>query len=117
MLTLSLRPSIVSYTVKDNDGLAVTHEGPRSRTRRGVKNSRTLNVSWLVSSFGYQYLRAVFRTGLKEGSEPFIVPMIYDEPEMTSHKAVIVPGSFKLNGTTGLSFVVEATLEVERQVQ
>lgn len=114
MLTLGVTPSRISYLISSQDGLGVDHAGPRSRLRRGYSNARRARCVWHLSPIGYQYMRAFFRTGLKEGSEPFIVKMVFEEDTLTLHRAVLVPGSFRTTQVTNYSFVIEADLTFEK---
>lgn len=118
MLTLALASGKASYGAKTQDGLGVRHEGARGKVRRGnPKNARNVTASWEVGPFAYQYLRAFYRTGIQEGSEPFIAKLVFPSADITQHKAQFVPGSFRLSSTTGSSFIVEAKLLVEKALQ
>ena len=114
MLSLNITPSNTSYSVKSNDGLSVDHSKLRSLMRRGQSNSRRIRAVWELSPLSYQYMRAFFRTGLKEGSEPFIGKFIFEDDVVTLHKAQFIPGTFKTTKVTNYSFVIEADLNVER---
>jgi hypothetical protein len=115
MYTLGITPSRFSYSVTSQDGISVNHDGPRSRIRRGVANTRRVQASWNVNEIGYQYLRAFFRSAIKEGSEPFIAKIQFEDDTVTLHKAQIVPGTFNTTAVNGSSFTVEAEMNVERK--
>jgi hypothetical protein len=117
MLTLGLTPSTVAYMVASRDGLSVNHTSPRSRFRKSTRNTRTVRATWKLSPIGYQYMRAFYRTGIKEGSEPFIAKIVFDEDNVTLHKAVFVPGTFRTTEVTNYSFTIEADMLVERRMQ
>lgn len=115
MQTLGITPSRFSYTVSSQDGIGVNHDGPRSRIRRGVPNTRLVRAAWNVNDLGYQYMWAFFRSATKEGSEPFIAKVLFEEDTVTLHKAQFVPGSFRTTEVNGSSFTIEAEMHVERK--
>lgn len=114
MLTLGIPPIRTSYAVTTQDGIDIKHDGPRSAIRRGTKNVRKVKATWKVGPTAYQYLRAFFRTGLKEGSEPFIAQLVFEGNDITLHKAQFVPGTFRTTEVTNYSFTVEGDLLFER---
>lgn len=71
--------------------------------------SEQVTVQWSVGKADYNYLRAFFRQ-YKAG--PFLIDLILDFADATEYTAFFVPGTWTLNSNVGITFVVQATLEV-----
>jgi hypothetical protein len=106
----------------DSDGYSVDHTNPvidtaldggPSRFRLGQIGAPAIaTVQWTLARQAYDYLMAFFRTTIKMGSLPFTVYLIVDGHAPASYTVHIVPGTFKLAGQSGLSYIVTAQLEV-----
>jgi hypothetical protein len=117
-LTLSrirVTPIQSAYSVQLPVGtLSVKHEGSKSRFRADVEaNASFVNCVWQLDKSGYEYLRAFYRTTLKNGHLPFTIDLLIDEDDLINRKARFVPGTFKLESVMMPDlFIVSANLEV-----
>lgn len=92
--------------------LVASPEGGRQYARRDLfEPTSALSVSWSVERAGYEYLRSFFATYGAKG-EAFLVDLIVSVGSVAEYEARFVPGSFKLASVNGLTFRVEALLEV-----
>lgn len=110
-------PQQANYAVQDGqETISVQLEGGAGRYRKDILNSTSrVNVSWLFTAVGYEYFRAFYReqTAANTGAQPFLIDLLLDEAlALTEHTAYLIPGSVTLAGTKGLSYVVQAQLEV-----
>lgn len=107
-------PDQSGYSVTDgNEVIAVKLDGGASRYRRDVLGATsTVTVQWSVDPDVYRYLRAFYKTATANGSTPFLIDLLLDEPSLTEHKAYFVPGSMRLQSQKGLEYIVAAQLEV-----
>lgn len=112
---LSLAPDQAGYSVEDGEEvLSVRLDGGLSRYRRDVVGAASsVRVQWTVGPTEYAYLRAFYRTTTGRGTEAFLVDLILDSATLTRHTAYFVPGSMKLTGVSGLTYTVQAMLEVK----
>lgn len=112
---LSLAPDQSGYSVEDGqEVLSVKLDGGLSRYRRDVVGAASMvRVQWTVGPTEYTYLRAFYRTTTARGTEAFLVDLILDNATLTRHEAYFVPGSMKLTGVSGLTYTVQAALEVK----
>jgi len=113
---LNLTPAQDGYSVTDPDDAvlrAKVSAGP-SRTRLDMLGATsTVAVAFHLTDAEYQYWRAFFRGVIGYGSQPFLMDLLMDQPDVTEHEVKIVPGSTRLTGQRGLLYVVVATLEVK----
>lgn len=75
--------------------------------------SAQVTVQWTVGRNDYNYLMAFYRTAINRGSSPFLIDLILDSADALEYTANLVPGSLNLNSQSGLTYVVQATLEVQ----
>lgn len=107
-------PDNASYTFEPGSSVLSTKMmGGASRYRKDLINPTSkVSVNWTTDTDGYLYIRSFFRAIIEEGSLPFLIDLVLDEPGLTEHKAYFVPGSFRLNSQKGLTYSVSAELEV-----
>jgi hypothetical protein len=113
---LTLNPDATGYSVKDsNDIEGSRQQGPVGLYRRNLlNNSRRVTATWLCDATEYTYLCACERAHVEQGGKPFSIDLILDAATPTTHRAIIVPGTFGLASQGGTdSFTVNAQLEVE----
>jgi hypothetical protein len=72
--------------------------------------SSRVNVQWSVGINDYNYLQALFRQ-FKSGA--FLIDLILDHATADEYTVFIVPDSWQLNSNIGITFIVQATLEVQ----
>jgi len=111
---LTIAPTKEGYGVTDGtEVIAVQLDGGASRYRRDVLGATSrVTVQWSVGPDVYRYLRAFYRTATNNGATPFLIDLLMDEPSLTEHQAHFVPGSMRLTGVQGLTYTVNAELEV-----
>ena len=115
LLTLYQVPNRQSFLATANDTLSVRHQGGAGRYRVGTPGEPwRINAMWMVDEIGFQYLRAFYRTGLSNGSLPFVVKLRFPKKTVTKHKAFISPGSLRCTIMKGLTFAVEMQLIVDK---
>ena len=119
MLKLKLPPDQSGYSVKDGTEVVSTKlDGGASRYRRDVlRSTSTVSAQWTASPKQYKYLRAFFKSVTIAGAVPFLIDLLLDEPFLTEHKAYFVPGSMSLSQQQGMTYFVQAQLEVYPIVQ
>jgi hypothetical protein len=112
MYKLILPPDQSGYSVTDgSEVIRQQLDGGLGRYRADILNaSREVNCQWTVGPDEYRYLRAFYNTNK---ALAFSIDLYLDEPELTEHVAHFVPDSFSLSSQSGLTFVVNARLEVE----
>ena len=105
------------YAVRHgNEFLRVELDGGMPRYRRDkIGTSSRVDVQWACNLLQYQYLEAFYRTVVKNGSDPFLVDLILDNPVTKTYEAHFVPGTYGLATVTGLRRVVSAQLDVKPQ--
>ncbi len=111
---LTIPPDQSGYSVTDgNEVISVKLDGGASRFRRDVLNAASrVTVQWSVTPDNFRYLRAFYRSVTAQGSTPFLIDLLLDEPELTEHQAYFIPGTMRLQSQRGLQYVVAAELEV-----
>lgn len=114
MYKLTIPPNKEGYSVTGGtEVIGVQLDGGASRYRRDVIGATSrVSVQWSLSQGAYDYMRAFYRTATVNGSAPFLVDLLMDEPQLTEHTVYFVPGSMKLSGVAGLTHYVSAELEV-----
>lgn len=112
---LILRPDNSSYSVTDGKEVVSTAlDGGAGRYRRDILGATSsVNVQWVCDREDYHYIRAFYRSLLGKGAKPFLIDLVLDDPLPVEHKAYFVPGSMTLTSQRGLSYIVQAQLEVE----
>lgn len=92
------------------DVVANALDGGLSRTRQDQLGcSELVTVQWSVGINDYNYLRAFKR---QYSSGPFLIDLILDHAVTDEYTALIVPGTWNLNSQSGVTYVVQASLEV-----
>jgi hypothetical protein len=87
--------------------------GGRSRFRLDLIGApATVSVQWVCNPVQAQYLLAFIRSATATGPLPFLVDLILDDPMPAEYQAQLLPGTFGLGGTQGLSYTYRAQLEV-----
>lgn len=117
MYTLALVPAKDGYNITPSPEYWRTQlEGAAGRSGRGPTGEAwNANVQFITDGEGFRYLRAFYRTILLNGALPFLLQFVYPLSTLTTHKARFVPGSLKLSGINGETYVVAASLEVEQR--
>lgn len=107
-------PENSAYSVTDGKEVVSTQlDGGAARYRRDILGATsTVNVSWVLGTNEYKYVRSFFRALTLKGSKPFLIDLILDEPTLTEHKVYFIPGSMQLTAQKGLTYWVSAQLEV-----
>jgi len=115
MSKLMISPENSSYAVvRGSEVLSSELQGGSSKMRLDVLNAAfTINVAWSLSPVQYEYINAFFRTKTKHGSLPFTIDLILDNTVYTEYTARFIPDTFKLASQKGLTYYVNAVLEVE----
>lgn len=115
MTKLKLAPDNSNYSVTDGrEVLATQLSGGAARYRRDVIGAPSrVTVQWILDREEYRYLRAFYKVVTQSGSEPFLIDLILDVPELTEHTAYFIPESMALTGQKGLSHTVSAQLDVK----
>lgn len=118
MRKLLVTPEQANYGVEfGNEVLSAQLSGGASRTRRDFIGAvATVTVSWTIGINDARYLQAFYRTATANASLPFLIDLVLDNPDLSEYQAKFVPGTFKLNGVSGLTTSYSANLEVKPHV-
>jgi len=116
MHKLIVSPDRASYSVTDGtEVLRVELDGGAGRYRRDILGaSYTVDVSWILRTTQYKYLRSFFTGILGRGSSPFLIDLIIDSSDLREYTAHFVPDSMKLTAQEGEAYFVSAKLEVDQ---
>lgn len=111
----TIPPNKEGYGVTDgSEVIGVKLDGGASRYRRDVVGSTSrVTVQWSLNPSSYRYIRAFFRTATANGSSPFLIDLLMDEPALTEHTAHFVPDSMQLTNVRGNTYTVSAELEIK----
>ena len=71
--------------------------------------SAQITVQWSVGRNDYAYLMAFKR---QYEFQAFLIDLILDSPDALEYTAFIVPSTWNLNSQSGVTYIVQATLEV-----
>lgn len=111
---LQLLPDRANYAATDaGESISKDADGGLNRSRRDLSGSTSLvDVTWTLKSSDYATLAAFYlaRTSAIDGT--FQIDLVIDQPELTTHLAKFMPGTFVLNGQAGDTFTAQAQLEV-----
>lgn len=113
---LNLRPDAAGYTDKaPNEVISVELDGGASRFRRDKIGARKMvSCTWTLDPLQYQYILAFFNTTTKRGSLAFLCDLVSEDGNgPVEHECNFIPGSFGLSSQKGLTYVVQAQLEVK----
>lgn len=114
MAKLLLPPRIVGYAgTVGNNVVATRLDGGASRMRLDkIGAAHEVQVQWMLTNTGYNYLMAFFRTEIDFGSLPFTIDLPLDSSTRATYTARIVPGSLRLDEYKLSAYAVSATLEI-----
>jgi hypothetical protein len=117
MTKFTLIPDEATYGVRFQSGVIyVGLEGGVGRTRKDFDGaSRIVDVSFFTNDLGYQYLVSFFETIIDQGAIPFEIDLLIDNNALEEYSAIMIPGSFSLDRSSGTSHTVSMQLEVEPQ--
>lgn len=91
--------------------VSTQHDGGLGRYRQDqLGASAQITVQWTVGTSDYDYLMAFYR---QYKAKPFLIDLILDSSQSVEYTAHLVPGSWNLNSQVGLTYILQATLEVE----
>lgn len=113
---LSLSPDQAGYTTADADDAvlrAKVSAGPARQRLDMLGAPSMVGVGFSLNRNQFQYWRSFFRTTIAEGSLPFLIDLILDQPDPVEHEARIIPGSVRLSALSGLRYSVAVTMEVK----
>lgn len=115
MALLTLVPSQEGYSFSDRPMVnSVDLQGGLSRVRRDLLQANgDATVQWRCNKARYEALRAFYRATTENGSVPFELDLIVDDPDLTRHTVNWMPGTFQLAEMDGATYVVTAELEVK----
>lgn len=112
---LSLQPHSPNYTADIAVGAVVfvKLDGGAGRYRRDyIGATSTIAVEWILDPDEYNDLYNFFHNILFSGALPFTIPLIFESSTVSLYQAHFVPDTFKLVSQIGLSYTVQASLEV-----
>lgn len=98
----------------DSSFIQIPLEGGLSRVRQDMYlPSHTVECTWFLTREEYAQFIGYFRTVLDNASRPFLIDLISDVGEPTTHKCRTLEGMPKLTQQKGNGYWVNATLECE----
>ena len=111
---MTVLPDEASYSYgSDNSVISNALSGGMSRSRIDQINSAAIiSCSWTVNPSEYQYIRAFFNFYTSRGVKPFLIELILDQPYLEVYEAKFVANSMVTEDNEGLSYTIEAELEV-----
>lgn len=114
MAKFAIPPDNSQYSVTDGKEVVATQlDGGAARYRRDIIGATSsVNVTWILGTNDYKYLRSFYRGITEKGAKPFLIDLILDEFELTEYKAYFIPGSLQLTQQKGLAYWISAQLEV-----
>lgn len=114
MSKLVIPPNSEGYTAQDGtELLSVQLDGGLPRVRRDLLGAAVrVHLGWTVSAAHYRYLRAFYNIYIND-AQPFLIDLLFNEMNLKEYQALFVPGSFKLTGQAGLTYTVEADIDVK----
>jgi hypothetical protein len=88
-------------------------KGGPSRYRRDLLGARVIvECQWVTDKRGWIYLEAFHRSVAQGGRVPFEISLAVASSARIDHTARFVPGSFRLDGIKGPTYLASAALEV-----
>lgn len=117
-MRLLLRPDSASYSVQfAEEAVRVQLEGGRGRYRSDVLNgSDRVTAQWTLDRNEYDYFMAFYRSIANHGATTFQLELIVDDFDLGERDVNFIPGTVSLTGQQGLSYTVQAELEVHAVV-
>lgn len=111
---MALTPSSDGYGVERGETVIRSRDGQGpGRFRLDYPNTGSLlAIVWHVGPADYEYLLAFYFSTIAEGALPFRIEAVHDHPDARQLKAMLVPGSFSLEGVRGLRYTIRAQVEV-----
>jgi hypothetical protein len=111
---MALTPGSADYSMARGDEIRQIGYGlgPLGLAPGYANSAALVRVSWSVSPLRYQYLVAFYYTAIAEAALPFRVPLVIDRDEPDDYVALMIPGTFALEGVAGATYTVGAELEV-----
>lgn len=113
---LTLVPDSASYGQSDaSDAYAVQLESGASNIRRSkLGMSGQATVQWSMTFDEYRYWRAFWNTAVKRGAKMFTCDLLSEDGDgAVPHKCFFVPDSVTMPSRVGITYVQNATLEVQ----
>lgn len=110
-----LPPNQASYSVTDGqESVSTKLDGGAARYRKDILDATSaVKGTWLLTPAKFEYFRAFYKTVTRSASLPFLIDLILDEADnLVEHTAYFVPGTMKISGVAGLSYSIEADMEV-----
>lgn len=113
METFLINPESSSYSVEDGPSfIGVKLDGGASRFRKDkIGSARNVEVSWVFDRNEYLYFTSFYNTTINEGSLPFLIELILDDPIPVLHQVHFLQDTKKLSNQKGHSYTVTGTLE------
>lgn len=113
METFLINPESSSYAVEDGPSfIGVRLDGGASRFRKDkLGTARNVEVRWVFDRNEYLYFTSFYNSTINEGSLPFLIELILDDPIPTLHQAHFLQDTKKLANQQGHAYTVSATLE------
>lgn len=109
-------PDENGYAVSENQTalLEVVLDGGSPRTRLDeLGGTRTVTVQWSGRPKRWKEINDFFKQNMSRNYEPFFIFLIIDTAEYAEYIVNLVPNSIKSSTPSGLTWVIEATLEVQ----
>lgn len=115
--TLSLLPDQESYTTLASAvTLSAGLEGGLGRYRKYIfGGTETVTVQWTLSDDDYQTLMTFYITTIEDGTDAFNIQLIIDTGSLQTYLVNIIPNTFNLAAVQGLTYTVQAQLDVTLQ--
>jgi hypothetical protein len=111
---MALTPSTSGYSVSRGDTVLSARPGmgPSAQRLDYFNTPSTLAVHWNVGPADFNYLCAFYWTAIREGALPFLIEAVLDHPDPRQLAAKMIPGSFALSGLSGMTYSVDAQVDV-----
>lgn len=115
MAKLLLTPERTRFEVnRSEETIAVELDGGLPKLRRDIINGAfKIPVRWRCNPSQYRYLNAFYETELDFGSRTFTIDLLINDAIEQTYTAQFEPGTMKLAGNSGLTYVVNADLVVQ----
>jgi hypothetical protein len=110
-----IAPDSDGYNVSFGNSVTSTEvEGGKPRIRKDKLGAvSVVGVKWTLGPEDYDYLMAFHRSAIELGSLAFEIDLLFESSEVQEYENVtFVPGSLRLSGQKGRTYMVEASLNV-----
>lgn len=113
MVTCPIDPDSEGYNwIFGQAAAGVQLDGGASRFRGDKLNpAAAFTVQWTCNQTTYNAMIG-FWTGINYGADPFLINLVFESATPLAYIAHIVTGTFQLASQKGLTYVLQATLEV-----